>query len=136
MTESNLDIVRSIWRDFPRGGVDAVLHRFAPDFVWIIDMEDREVRGHEGLRAYFGELEERGASVRVVPYDFEAEGDYVLVPGTIRVATPESTGDFQVFLLYELSGGVVVRARSFSDRGSAVAAMRDVSAEAPDPEPR
>jgi ketosteroid isomerase-like protein len=120
---SNLEIVRAIWADFPRGGVDAVVHRFAPDFEWVIDAEQRVVRGHEGLREYFRELEEMGAEVAVLPYDFEEQGDFVLVPGTIRIQTERSMAEFQVHLVYELRDGLVIRARSYSDPGAARAAM-------------
>lgn len=126
---SNLDVVRGIWTDFPRGGVEAVIDRFAPDFEWVIDAEQRVVRGHDGLREYFREFDEMGAEIAVLPYDFEARGDYVLVPGTIRVQTERSMAEFQVHLVYELRDGIVVRARSYSDRVSALAAMRPAERE-------
>lgn len=120
---SNLEIVRAIWTDFPRGGVEAVVDRFAPDFEWVIDAEQRVVRGHDGLREYFREFEEMGAEIAVLPYDFEDRGACVLVPGTIRIQTERSMAEFQVHLVYELRDGIVVRARSYSDRVSALAAM-------------
>ena len=120
---SNLDVVREIWSEFPRGGLEAVIARFSPDFEWVIDAEQRVVRGHAGLREYFREFDEMGAEIVVLPYDFEERGEFVLVPGTIRVQTDRSMAEYQVHLVYELRDGIVVRARSFSDRAAALASM-------------
>jgi hypothetical protein len=70
-----------------------------------------------------------GAEIVVLPYDFEERNDFVLVPGTIRVQTERSMAEFQVHLVYELQDGLVVRARSFSDRPAALAAMERPAAE-------
>lgn len=120
---ANVEIVQRIWADFPHGGVEAVIERFAPDVEWVIDDEQRTVRGHDGLRAYFRDFEEMGAEILVLPYDFEERGDFVLVPATLRIQTPQSTAESQAHILYQLRDGVVVRARSFADAAAARAAM-------------
>lgn len=122
MTE-NIELVQGIWADFPRGGLEAVIDRFAPDVEWVIDDEQRTVRGHDGLREYFRKFEDMGAELIVLPYDFEERGDFVLVPATLRVQTPQSMAESQTHILYQLRDGLVVRVRSFVDAATARAAI-------------
>jgi ketosteroid isomerase-like protein len=123
LMETDIAVVRSLWDAFNAGGVEGVLELTDPDTVWQPhSAEGRTLRGHDDLRAWFAELEDRGARIVAYADSYESVEGHVLVHGRLRLEDFRSVSDANLWWLFGVAGGRVKTARSFTNRDEAVAA--------------
>jgi ketosteroid isomerase-like protein len=140
-TQSNLKIVmdwyaRSADR-YAGGGLEAAVELipevFDPDVEfspWLArEVEHRTYHGHEGLRAFFQELQDMLGEVRYAPPEFHPVSDDVIVVLT-RLEGVGQGSDVPVGqdlgLVYEFGGGLVTRLTAFGSHDEAMRAGAEV----------
>jgi|SRR5262245_8936116 len=82
MSEENVEVVRSAYKAFAEGGVEAAMPMFAPDLVMYPFPEWTEraaYRGHDGLRALLAEWTENFDGFELAVSEFKEIDDMVLV---------------------------------------------------------
>jgi ketosteroid isomerase-like protein len=120
MSERNIQAVRSIWRAYGRGGLDAVVRVADPEVEWVpYGGEGRIYRGHDGLREFMERVRPR-EGVSAEPYSFMDLDPHVLVYGHYD----DGEEDRPVFWLYVFRDERLVRFEAFADQDSAIAAAR------------
>lgn len=114
---ANLRAIQEAFRVFTDGGaiagVEALLlisHRdcrFSPPSA-----SGRVLEGREEVLAFYNEVAAQGTSISVRPRSFTAEGDEVVVSGSMRVMRREgSFAESQVRWIYRFRDGLVEEAR-------------------------
>jgi ketosteroid isomerase-like protein len=95
VSQDNADVLREALAALDRGGVEAVLPYIDPEFEFTtppnVSVEPDTYRGHDGLRRYFDSFYEIMDKVSLVPDEFIAIGDRVVVPMRL-VARGRETG--------------------------------------------
>lgn len=119
MSEENVDILREALGALDSGGVDAVLPYIDPEFEFTVppnvSVEPDTYRGHEGLRRYFDSFYEVMDEVQLVPDEFIAVGDRVVVPMRL-VARGKETGiesEIRTVMVWRLREGKATGAEIF-----------------------
>ncbi len=80
MSEENLEIARRTFTAFAAGDIAAVLQEMDPDVVFHVEQAGQGVyRGHEGVIKSFLDWTEDIDDFKVIPEQFLANGDYVVV---------------------------------------------------------
>jgi ketosteroid isomerase-like protein len=119
MSDHNVEAVRSIWRAYAGGGLDAVFAIADPNVEWVPFGGDGQVyRGHDGLRQFM-ERSRSGRRILAEPYSFTDLDPHVLVYGHYKA---ENSPDRQVFWLYCFREERLIRFEAFSEQGEALAA--------------
>lgn len=108
--------IKDVWRAFERDGSDAGLAALI--VVCADDVELRPYAAHGGvlrgkaaLRRFWHDLDAAGGWLRVGAYDFDEDGDEVVVTGWVRVSR-EGGGlsDAQVRWIFTIRDGTILRA--------------------------
>ena len=128
MTESNLDIVRSLFEGYRREGIDGVLHTMDENILIEIpadlSAEPDDYRGHDGVRRYFAGFDGMIEDVRYDPIELIPVADAVIAH--IRLSGRGSSSgvdvDLEAFVVHELANGRIVRMRPYADLDSAMTA--------------
>ena len=117
----NAQIIRTLYQDFARADVAAVLARFAPDIEWT-EAEGFPYAGtyHGGeaiVRGVFARLATEWDGYRVAPTEFIDGGDQVVVLGEYTGAYRQTGRSFRAPFahVWTLAGGRVTRYRQFTD---------------------
>src|SRR4051794_651994 len=119
----NVELVRELWSAFERGGIEAVLAITDPDVEWEPYGGGGTVyRGHDGLRAYMRERQERGEEADGRLYSAFAKGDAVVARGEIRIKGEHGIVTMQPGWLYEFRHGKLIRFRGFPTQEAALRA--------------
>jgi ketosteroid isomerase-like protein len=119
--EQNIETVKGLWRAFSRGGLDSVLTIVDEEVEWIpFGGGGNTFRGHEGLRRYMHEREERQGDVTAEPFGYGDYGESVIVYGHVV----HGEEDQRVFWVYSFHGGKLCRFEAFTDQDAAFAAAR------------
>jgi uncharacterized protein len=128
MSQANLDVVRAVYEGWIRGDYAAVFALFDPDIEWIPPPDvssSGQRRGHEGVRramaGWMGNWDD---------YRFELRrlidcGDDVVAEGWQRARGRASGVEVseEIFSVWTLRGGQVVRQRMFRERRQALEAV-------------
>jgi ketosteroid isomerase-like protein len=139
--ESNLETVREWYartaERYEGGGLEAAVELipevFDPDVEfspWLArEVEQRTYHGHDGLRAFFGELQDMLGEVRYAPPEFHSlSGDVIVVftrlEGVGRGSDVPVGQDLG--LVYEFEGGLVTRLTAFGSHGDAMRAAEEL----------
>jgi ketosteroid isomerase-like protein len=120
MSQENVEIVRAIYRAWQVGDFEAALARFDEDVEWFgpPDVTDTFGRGHEGVRTalatWVGTWDEYHFELR----ELIDAGDQVLATGWQRGRGKGSGVEVseEIFSVWTLDAGSVVRQRMFRDR--------------------
>jgi ketosteroid isomerase-like protein len=128
--EENVDIVRRAYEAFAERDWDAWLEfadpeiEFLPTGTAALTRGGRAYRGHDGLREYFRDVEAVWEELRVVPQNFRAVGDHVLVRGRIYARTPDGLlVDSAGHWVWHIAGGKIVWACAYADEDEALEAL-------------
>jgi hypothetical protein len=139
--QSNLETVREWYartaERYEGGGLEAAValipQVFDPDVQfspWLArEVEHRTYHGHDGLRTFFGELQDMLGEVRYAPPEFHPlSGDVIVVftrlEGVGRGSDVPVGQDLG--LVYEFEGGLVTRLTAFGSHAEAMRAAEDL----------
>jgi ketosteroid isomerase-like protein len=106
--DERLDAVRELWRTYREHGVEKAIPLLDPD-VEFVDHQGRVFTGHDGVRTFFGEFEQRGEVFTASPYSFELHEPDLLVIGHRRIRTAEGTRGDYLFFVHSFRDGRVSR---------------------------
>ena len=131
MALSNADVVRSYFRTFDSGGVDAAAEFWHPDIEWrAVDGAADDVgliRGRDALRHYYEDwidtLAELRADVEEILYEADDRVAAVIRnAGRGRVSGVPTRGRYYVACI--VRDGKIVAGREYATRGEALEAAR------------
>jgi ketosteroid isomerase-like protein len=138
---NNLETVRDWYartaEGYEGGGLGAAVEMipevFDPEVEfspWLArEVEHRTYHGHEGLRTFFGELQDMLAEVRYAPPEFHPLSDDLIVVLT-RLEGVGQGSDVPVGqdlgLVYEFRGGLVTRLTAFGSHDEAMRAAQEL----------
>jgi ketosteroid isomerase-like protein len=130
VTDSDLDVVRRLFRRYAEGGVEGAMEVIGEEIVIEIppdlSAEPDVYRGHDGVRRYFGGFDGMIEDVRYEPLELIDEGDGVVLAHIRLGGRGVSSGldvDLEAVVVHELASGKVVRMRPYQDLESARAAI-------------
>jgi ketosteroid isomerase-like protein len=79
--------------------------------------------GRDAVEAWWNRFVTAGAEFEVRPLEFEPRGDCVIVRGYLRHRSGRTLAESQVFWLYEIHDGLIMRMESHPTRASALASV-------------
>jgi ketosteroid isomerase-like protein len=118
--EENVQVIRRLFDAFTRRDVDATLELMAPEIVFFaptatLAHEGTSYRGHEGIRSYFADIDRLWEDLQVMPDEYRAEGDKVLVLGQIHARGAVGyLADSPAGWLWELADGKVTHGHVYT----------------------
>jgi predicted SnoaL-like aldol condensation-catalyzing enzyme len=122
--DERLDAVRELWRTYREHGFEKAIPLLDPD-VEFVDHQGRVFTGHDGVRTFFGEFEERGEVFTASPYSFELHEPDLLVVGHRRIRTPEGTRGDYLFFVHSFRDGRVSRIAAHVTKDAALTDIED-----------
>lgn len=122
-SDANLALARQIFVWFTEGDLDSVVAALAPDVQAHPSIEGAPVlHGREEVEAWWREVASADGELEARPLDFEARGDCVIVRGYLRHRSGRTLAESQVYWLYEIRDGQIVRMESHQTRRAALRA--------------
>jgi ketosteroid isomerase-like protein len=127
MSQENVEIVRTAFAAFGSRGLDDLLDFYDPEIEWWDREDDPEAgvhRGHQGVRAAFGALDEF-VEFRIEPDELIDAGDYVLAPVRLRGRGRASGVPFdeREVHVFRLRDGRIIELREYRTKREALAAI-------------
>ena len=129
--EQNRQVVQNLFEAFGRGDIPALLGTLSADVDWQIFGPDSVPyfgphRGHDGVTDFFVKVGSNVEFEFLVPREFIAQGDKVVVLGDERGRVKSTRREFenQWAMVFTLKEGKITRFRSYEDT-SAVAGAFD-----------
>jgi hypothetical protein len=126
--DARLDAVHELWSTFREQGAEQAIPLLHPEVEFVAN-DGRTYRGHDGVRRFFAEYEERGERFMASPYTFEPHDPDVLVIGHRRIQSDEGLRGDYLYFVHCFSEGRVARIAAFTSRDAALA---DVAGRASD----
>src|SRR5688572_1517413 len=125
-----IEIVQSIYAEFGRGDIDALVARLHPEVRVVVHAPESipyagTRRGPEEVARWFGELGAAMAFDRIEPETIIASGDEVAVRG-VEAGTSRATGrryESGFVHVWKVQDGLVVRLDDFMDSAAVVEAL-------------
>jgi hypothetical protein len=118
--DQRLESVHLLWSTFREQGAEAAI-RLLDEDVEFVAHDGREYHGHDGVRRFFGEFEERGERFMASPYTFEPHDPDVLVIGHRRIQSAEGIRGDYLFFVHSFREGRVARIAAHMTRDAALA---------------
>jgi ketosteroid isomerase-like protein len=127
MSEENVEIVRRAIEAYGREGLDEVLRYYHPEIEWTSTgdyIERGTYRGHDGLRRYFGTMEEEFEDLRIEPVELIDAGGWVIssVRFTGRGKASDAPVEMTLISVGSLRDGLIYRVRNYPDMAEALEA--------------
>ena len=122
-SNANVALVRQVFELFSRGDWDTVVSMLAPDVQAKPSIfQAPHLVGRDAVARWWTQMPALEADVEARPLDFEAVGDCVLVRGYLRHRDGRTLSESQMYWLYEMRGGLIVRMESHPTRATALRA--------------
>jgi hypothetical protein len=118
--DERLEAVRELWGTYREKGVESAIALLDPE-VQFVDHEGRVFNGHDGVRSFFAEFEERGEVFTASPYSFELHEPDLLVIGHRRIRTAEGVRGDYLYFVHSCRDGRVSRIAAHTTREAALA---------------
>jgi hypothetical protein len=118
--DERLEAVKELWGTYREKGVPTAIALLDPE-VEFVDHEGRVFNGHDGVRRFFGEFEERGEVFTASPYSFELHEPDLLVIGHRRIRDADGTRGDYLFFVHSFRDGRVSRIAAHVSRDAALA---------------
>jgi ketosteroid isomerase-like protein len=124
--EDNVTLVKRLFDAFKRRDVDATLELMDPEIEFIaptatLAHEGTSYQGHDGIRTYFADVERLWEELRVMPDEYRAEGNKVLVLGEIHARGAVGyLAESPAGWLWELADGKVIHGHVYTNPDDAV----------------
>jgi hypothetical protein len=121
--DARLDAVHELWSTYREQGAALAIPLLDPE-VEFVAQDGRVYRGHDGVRRFFAEYEERGERFMASPYTFEPHDRDLLVVGHRRIqANGAVRGDY-LYFVHSFRDGRVARIAAHASREDALADIR------------
>jgi hypothetical protein len=118
--DERLVAVRELWGTYREKGVESAIALLDSE-VEFVDHEGRVFNGHDGVRRFFAEFEERGEVFAASPYSFELHEPDLLVIGHRRIRTEEGVRGDYLYFVHSCRDGRVSRIAAHTTREAALA---------------
>jgi predicted SnoaL-like aldol condensation-catalyzing enzyme len=118
--DPRLQAAHEMWSTFRDHGVEAAIALLDPG-VEFVDIQGRAFHGHDGVRAFFAEFDERGEEFRASPFTFELHAPDLLVVGHRRILREDGTDGEYMFFVHSVRDGRISRLSAHSSREAALA---------------
>ena len=118
--DERLEAVRELWGTYREKGVEPAIALLDPE-VEFVDHAGRVFNGHDGVRAFFAEFEQRGEVFMASPYSFELHEPDLLVIGHRRIRTEEGIRGDYLYFVHSCRDGRVSRIAAHTTREAALA---------------
>jgi ketosteroid isomerase-like protein len=130
MSQENADVVRRLyahWGDDAFQIHDESWELLDPEVEWDVSrriFDPGIYHGHAGILEFVGSLREVWESARIVPLEYIAEGEVVVVPVRLEMVsrTDRQSVTANAAHVWTLSGGKIVRHCAFQTRAEALEA--------------
>ncbi|HEX6714906.1 MAG TPA: nuclear transport factor 2 family protein [Thermoleophilaceae bacterium] len=124
-SDANLALARQLFDWFTDHDIQSFMSVLAPDVEAHPSIAGAPVlTGREAVAEWWSRVASAGGEVEARPLDFEARGDCVVVRGYLRHRSGRTLAESQVYWLYEIRDGQIVRMESHPTRPAALAACR------------
>jgi SnoaL-like domain len=127
--DERLEAVRELWGTYREKGVEPAIALLDQE-VEFVDHEGRVFRGHDGVRRFFAEFEQRGEAFTASPYSFELHEPDLLVIGHRRIRTDEGVRGDYLYFVHSCRDGRVSRIAAHSSKEAAFRDIDERAAEA------
>jgi SnoaL-like domain len=117
--DERLDAVRELWGTYREHGVQSAIALLHPE-VEFVAQDGRVFIGHDGVRRFFTEFEQRGEEFVASPYSFELHEPDLLVIGHHRIRTPDGTRGDYLFFVHGFRDGRVSRIAAHATKDAAL----------------
>lgn len=125
MADDNLALVRQMWTAYEEDGLPAILDFASEDAVWIpFSAGGRVFNSTDDYRAFVQAQTAEEESVQARAFDYEADGDAVMVSGSMRIRRPGHFAENYVYWVHRFREGKIVFTQSFSDPDQAREAFK------------
>jgi hypothetical protein len=118
--DERLEAVRELWGTYREKGVETAIPLLHSE-VEFVDHEGRVFNGHDGVRSFFAEFEERGEVFTASPYSFELHEPDLLVIGHRRIRSAEGTRGDYLYFVHSFRDGRVWRLAAHVSKEDALA---------------
>jgi hypothetical protein len=118
--DERLSAVRELWGTYREEGADKAIPLLHGE-VEFVDHAGRVFTGHEGVRSFFAQFEERGEVFTASPYSFELHDPDLLVIGHRRIRGEEGTRGDYLYFVHSFHDGRVSRIAAHVSREAALA---------------
>ena len=127
MSEENVEIIRRAIEAYGREGLDGTLRYYDPSIEWTSTgdyIEAATYRGHDGLRRYFGTMEDEFEDLRVEPVELIEAGEQVIssVRFTGRGKSSGAPVEMTLISVGSLREGLVYRVHNYPSMAEALEA--------------
>jgi len=120
LVDARLDAVHELWSTYRERGAEEAIPLLDPE-VEFVAHDGRVYHGHDGVRRFFAEFEERGERFMASPYTFEPHEPDVLVIGHRRIRSDDGLRGDYLFFVHSFRNGRVARIAAYTSREDALA---------------
>jgi ketosteroid isomerase-like protein len=126
--DSDMDVVKAVFEAFTERDVEGVLAHAHPDIEFGAVTGDHAgrtepYRGHDGLRQYFRDVATVWDELRIVPGEFRADGETILVTGRVSARSPARIVAGSTGWIWKVHDGLVTYVRVYPSAAEAMAAF-------------
>ena len=119
----NVRLVRQFFEAYARHDHDRIVAALDPEVEAHPSIHGGpRLHGRDEVARWYREHAYVDGDLEARPLDYEQRGDFVLVRGYLRHRDGRTLAESQLFWLYQLRGGLIVRMESYPTRASALAA--------------
>jgi ketosteroid isomerase-like protein len=128
MAETDRDVIEAVFAAFAERDVETVIAHLHADCEFVAVTADHAghaepYHGHDGIRRYFRDVAEVWDELRVVPDEYRADGDSILVTGRVTARSPARIVAGTTGWIWRLRDGLVTYARVYPSAADAMAAF-------------
>lgn len=121
-SDENLTLARRIFGWVRGGDVEALMAVLAPDITARPSIDGAPMlRGRDAVAEWWRQISSHEGELEARPLEFETHGDCVIVRGYLRHHKGRTLTESQVYWLYQIRDGQIVRMESHPTRRAALA---------------
>jgi len=121
--DERLDAVHQLWSTYREHGAEPAILLLDPE-VEFVAHDGRVYEGHDGVRRFFAEFEQRGERFMASPYTFEPHDPDLLVIGHRRIASEDGLRGDYLFFVHSFRDGRVARIAAYTNKPDALADIK------------
>jgi predicted SnoaL-like aldol condensation-catalyzing enzyme len=118
--DERLEAVRTLWATYREHGVERAIPLLDPE-VEFVAHDGHVFNGHDGVRRFFSEFEERGEEFAASLYSFELHEPDLLVIGHRRIRSEDGLRGDYLFFVHSFHEGRVSRIAAHTTKDAALA---------------